>query len=454
MLKIRRVCPSLLLALLIPIAAYSQVPAGSWRPLPNAPFAEGRHDDVFFVNASLGWIANTAGEIFKTTDGGESWIRQLHDETDLGYRVFFRSIGFANEQVGWAGNLGFTNNPNTEHVLFETRDGGTSWTDITERIAGPRPAGICGLWVVSEQTIYGVGRWNGPPTFIKSVDGGLSWTSVDLRPVVTGLVDVYFFNEDIGLIVGGNGVGSSLEEQNASRTVILYTADGGATWEPRYTSETLGKWGWKFSFPTPETGYVATQGPTFDGIILKTTDGGSHWEEKVVGDSLGFSGIGFATAQRGWVGSLATHETTDGGETWHEVSDVGERINRFRMLGDTLGYAVGRQVYKYTASTATNRASPSEVPPAFRLEQNYPNPFNPSTTIAYTLLARANVKITVQDLLGRRIATLVDERQAPGVHRAHWDGTDERGVSQPSTVYFYRLAAGAFVQTKKMVLLR
>ena len=453
--QVRRLLPVFLLLILLPVVALAlaQATDGTWQTLTDAPEAPFRHDDAAFVTPSLGWVINTEGEIHKTTDGGATWTRQLDDEADLGYRVFFRSIGMATAQVGWAGNLGFTNRPVAEHALFETRDGGTTWTDITGRIEGPRPGGICGLWVVSAQVAYGVGRWNGPPIFLKTTDGGLRWTATDLRPLATGLVDVIFFDENTGLVIGGDGVGSSSEAQQASRTVILRTTDGGETWQRQYHGETPGKWGWKFSFPTPDIGYAATQGPTPDGVVLKTTNGGLTWTRQTVGVNTGFSGIGFATARHGWVAGATPFETTDGGETWRAASSVGENINRFRMLSDTLGYAVGRRVYKFTASRQVHRAAPPEAPAA-RLASGYPNPFREATTIGYTLPRHTRVVLTVHDVLGRRVATLVDRPQAPGSYRAGWDGTDAGGARQPAGVYLYRLAAGATVQTRRLVLLR
>jgi photosystem II stability/assembly factor-like uncharacterized protein len=333
-----------MLALFVNIAAHGQTNTGSWRALPNAPVVpeNGRFDDVFFINPTTGWITNVGeGKIYQTADGGQSWVEQLDAQRAFGYHVGFRCVGFANEQAGWTGNLNFHNNPIPRRSLFETRDGGKTWTNISNRITGPDPAGVCGLWVVNEQIIYGAGRWNGPPIFIKSIDGGNSWTSMDLRPMATGLVDVFFFNADSGLIVGGKGVGSSLDEQRASKAIILFTTDEGSTWKTVYESTTAGKWCWKISFPTRNIGYVATQGPTGDGIVLKTIDGGLTWEEKFVGAGLGFSGIGFATSTKGWVGAFGTYETSDGGNTWQEVANVGRLINRFRILSDTLGYAVG-----------------------------------------------------------------------------------------------------------------
>jgi len=95
-----------------------------------------------------------------------------------------------------------------------------------------------------------------------------------------------------------------------------------------------------------------------------------------------------------------------------------------------------------------------EVVSEYKLEQNYPNPFNPSTTIQYSiptdkehLLSSTNVTLKIYDILGREIATLVDEQQKPGIYSVKWDA-----VNNPSGIYFYRLVVGNFSQTKKMIL--
>lgn len=88
------------------------------------------------------------------------------------------------------------------------------------------------------------------------------------------------------------------------------------------------------------------------------------------------------------------------------------------------------------------------------LHPNHPNPFNPSTTILYELPRASQVEVTVFDLLGKRIRTLVQDRQPAGQHRLLWDGRDDSGANMPSGVYLYRLNAGAFVQTRKMLLVQ
>ncbi len=314
----------------------------SWSALEASPAAsDGRHDDVFFLDEALGWVVNGRGEIHRTEDGGETWSLVHRDD-----EVLFRAVGFASAELGWAGNLNLTSSPRPGVALFQTTDGGDTWRNVTERIDGPEPVGLCGIWVVDEERVYAVGRWNGPAVFLRTEDGGESWTSSSLAPRMTGAVDVHFFDRDRGLVVGGRGVGPSKEEQDASRTVILATEDGGRSWEERYVSDLEGTWAWKISFPEPDVGYVAVQGPAPEGRVLKTEDGGRSWRALTVADSVGFSGIGFATTERGWVTGGKDYRTTDGGETWEEVV-VGERINRFRFLRPDLGFAAGRRVYVY-----------------------------------------------------------------------------------------------------------
>ena len=93
------------------------------------------------------------------------------------------------------------------------------------------------------------------------------------------------------------------------------------------------------------------------------------------------------------------------------------------------------------------------LPQGFALGQNYPNPFNPSTVIPYQLRTAAHVRIDVFNVLGQRVATLVDGAQAAGFHSVRWDATDRFGRSVAAGVYLYRLLVdGAVQQSKRMVL--
>jgi hypothetical protein len=85
----------------------------------------------------------------------------------------------------------------------------------------------------------------------------------------------------------------------------------------------------------------------------------------------------------------------------------------------------------------------------FELEQNYPNPFNPSTVIRYQTAEKSNVTLTVYNSIGREISTLLNEVKPKGTFTIEFDGSN-----LPSGIYYFRLQAGTFTDTKKMVLLR
>jgi hypothetical protein len=94
------------------------------------------------------------------------------------------------------------------------------------------------------------------------------------------------------------------------------------------------------------------------------------------------------------------------------------------------------------------------LPYEFELSQNYPNPFNPETKIEYDLTKSAQVNLTIYNLLGQKVKTLVDERQAIGSYKVSWDGKNEQGKILSSGIYFYRLEVNGVPQTKRMVLLK
>jgi len=94
------------------------------------------------------------------------------------------------------------------------------------------------------------------------------------------------------------------------------------------------------------------------------------------------------------------------------------------------------------------------LPHEFVLGQNYPNPFNPVTTIEYRVPSRAQVSIEILNVLGQNIRTLVNETKSAGSYRIEWNGTDDEGRPVSTGAYLYRLTAGEFVQTRKMLLVK
>ena len=418
------------LATLLSASAFAQQ-APEWELLPDSPFHGYRSEDVFFVDAEYGWAVNGSGEVHRTTDSGDTWT---HTDTLPGYA---RSTGFANRNKGWVGLL-FSSN-----ILFETMDGGLTFTDITSRIQPTVGGGICGMWVVDEQIAYGVGQYSGPAYLIKTTDGGQTWTSTDLSAYADTAVDVMFFDVDHGFIAAG-GSGS---------VRVLETTDGGATWSIRHTSSVTGVWGWKLTFPTENVGYVSAEygGSTSDGLVLKTTDGGQTWTEITIPNGGSLQGVGFLTPDIGWAsGRGTTSVTTDGGQTWQQIALDGD-INRFRFLGDSLGFAAGHQIYRLGPLVVS-----TEEPLAASvsgLESIAPNPSSGPVTITYRLARPGLATIAVYDLLGRTVARIDQGVRPAGRHVVMWEPSVEGWIPAAGT-YIVRLQTEQGVSARLITLAR
>jgi len=143
----------------------------------------------------------------------------------------------------------------------------------------------------------------------------------------------------------------------------------------------------------------------------------------------------------------ATPDTTvfDGGWRW----DTGYfyKVAAIDIHGNESAYALLRP------DNVTD-VDQHETPRVDYLSQNFPNPFNPTTGIEFGLSARMAVTLRIYDAAGRLVRTLVDETMPAGKHVKMWDGRTSAGAEAASGIYFYRLEAGTFWQTKKMVLLR
>jgi Secretion system C-terminal sorting domain len=122
--------------------------------------------------------------------------------------------------------------------------------------------------------------------------------------------------------------------------------------------------------------------------------------------------------------------------------------NEVGLLTPAAGRGSGTSAQASGTSSATEDAT-AKLPTEFGLSQNYPNPFNPSTTIKYQLPKASDVKIVLYDILGRSVATLVSERKAAGFYQVNFNAS-----TLASGTYLYRIQAGEFVQTKKMVLVK
>ena len=152
--------------------------------------------------------------------------------------------------------------------------------------------------------------------------------------------------------------------------------------------------------------------------------------------------------------SPGVYACTVHGDKW---SDVGRGLPEWTVsslyVNDSTIYA-GMERGGIWASpigevTGINSSVTASTPSSFELQQNYPNPFNPTTTIAFNVPRLCHVKLVVYDVLGRKVETLVNAEMGPSQYSVPFDASN-----LASGVYFYRLNAGDFVETKKMVVIK
>ena len=433
-----------------------------WHPT-NAPNAGSRYDDIWFISPEVGWAVNSDGLILHTEDSGVTWTQQFRTPVVGTRAVYLRCISFGDNQKGWVGTL-------TENYrMFQTDNGGNNWKFVTN-LPDNAPLAICGLYAVNESVVYASGsnypykRY--PARVMKTTDGGKTWTAMEMGEQASNLIDIFFFDENHGFVVGGY---SDKEDPDPEKNVpdysdvvpvVLYTEDGGNTWVNRVANLTFepGEWGWKIYFVNQNVGYVSLE--SFNrGAVLKTTDGGQTWIRLPIDDPQGnanLEGVGFITEDRGWVGGWGsadftagyTSGTIDGGITWVDANQVGRFINRFRFLGDpvTVGYACGRTVYKYNP----------EGDPVVTLPRLTDGALTPTDQILKTLSLQRFENTAEFDIVlpegtkhawlhiwnrfGAEVRLLLNEANpTPGARTLIWDGLDDSGQVVPTGIYIFRV---------------
>ncbi len=134
----------------------------------------------------------------------------------------------------------------------------------------------------------------------------------------------------------------------------------------------------------------------------------------------------------------------------------GDGFNEWAVTATSWGDSLEGRIFIYPGGITITSIDddPLNILKDFRLEQNYPNPFNPETSISYSVPVPSKVELMVYNLLGQEVVTLVSGQQPAGKHTVIWDGRNSSGRSVASGVYLYRLKAGDFVQTRKMLFVR
>ncbi len=232
-----------------------------------------------------------------------------------------------------------------------------------------------------------------------------------------------------------------------------------------------------------------------DGNILKTTNGGDTWVSRNIITGQGINDIYFTDSNHGWVvGYQFIAKTTNGGINW-STTPITFLAGKCSMIDELKGWIIGAEgemmytldggnhwnlSYQITNNnlrdlffvgddgwivggwgtilhttnggvTFIEEEKNSTQPKEFLLQQNYPNPFNPSTSIQYAISSTQFVTLKVYDLLGREVATLVNEEKPAGSYNVEFTINN---LQLSTGIYFYRLQAGNYVETKKMILLK
>jgi photosystem II stability/assembly factor-like uncharacterized protein len=367
------------------------------------------------------WVAvGDAGTILRSSDGGFQWTSVSSPVTDA-----LRAIGLhgnAGLAVGIAGRV------------LRTTDGGLNWTEET------RP---------TTRALYSVAVGNGfaiatgeEGTILVSPDTGLTWT-----PHGAGTASVLFgvsIFDSTAVGVGGQGA-------------IVMSPGAGSGWGLTVLGGQL-TFFYGTSFASRTTGWAVGTSNTIGSLIIKSTNSGFVWSAQTAPTTDQLFGVSFATPDSGWAvgGNGTILQTSDGGTNWViDTSGTTQVLNAVSFADSRTGVAVGnagtilRTISGGVTSVGGGIHFTPPLPNAIVLEQNYPNPFNPETDIRFTIPEHAIVTLTVVDVLGRVVATLLDGPLAPGSHFAHWDAKGTAGG-----VYFYRLQANNRAETKKLVLLR
>ncbi len=402
-----------------------------------------------------------------SSDGGESW-------TDRNPAGRFHSVnGLAIDSAGIMYTAAdFYAYP--EPAVYRSADNGKTWTRIyynaksiyMSDFAIARTGDM--FYAAGDLSIEG--EYGG---IYRSIDHGLSWERVvGSEPVfsLSTMIDGSLFAcHDDGVDKYNEstrtwdfmGMELAISVADKSNGIIFTGANSSDGIMYRYV-EINGKWiGEQCINGLPVTPIISllidSQGDVIAGTneygIYRTTDNGDHWQATSL--SIGQVSVLYLMSNGDLYSGVnyeGVYRSFDNGITWINISE-GLPVDKFRCfaLDNDSNLVVGTEengVYKCLLPVAV-ASNVNNLPANIFLEQNYPNPFNPKTTIQFTIPKSQFVSMEVYNLLGQKVATLKDEYLNAGMHTVEWNAT---GLA--SGVYLYRLQAGNYTETKKLILLR
>jgi ligand-binding sensor domain-containing protein len=315
----------------------------------------------------------------------------------------------------------------TSEGLYFSSDNGTDWIDKSVGMPNRRFEDL----IIIDSSIYAGTFGNG---LYKSSNNGNSWTKISYSLPSQTVYKLAKLNE---YLLCGTSSG------------IYKTSDDGTSWELFFSIK-------------PEAIFVTSDddiyvGTTYDGAFL-SRDKGQTW--------ISLTGYGLLAGMVNTFGEdlvgniyagtymVGVYVTLDDGNTWSKLNDGLPYLDIHAFLSSLDGYmyagTIGGGLYRSIDPISSIKSGENNFNlESFTLSQNYPNPFNPSTVISYQLPVIGFVTLKVYNILGREIATLVNEEKPAGEYKVEFNGNN-----LPSGIYFYQLKAGSFAEIRKMVLLK
>ena len=364
--------------------------------------------DIIFVGSDEG--------IFKSNDLGENWIFVGLPDLDIS------SLAVNSGDDIFAGT-------SYDGKIYISTDNGENWEHI-----GPYIGPLISSITINKDDVIFVGTFGmGEGGVFRSTDNGNSW-----QPVISGLdVLCIAINSNDDLFAG-------------TRNSIKRSTDNGNTWIDI-----------NYIFPSSGIGDIAinSNDVIFAGTmsgVFRSTDDGNNWigvnnglsDSSIVDLVINSNDLIFAGIT--WTGVFFS---SDNGDNWQEINagltDYGVTTFTLDSSGFIYVGTISHGIFRSVNSTITEIKNTESMNYPFYLIQNYPNPFNPTTIIKYQIPELRNVRLTVYDVLGREVQTLVNEEKQAGNYEVEFDGT-----GLPSGVYFYKIESGNFSDTKKIVLLK
>ncbi|AFH50099.1 Hypothetical protein IALB_2396 [Ignavibacterium album JCM 16511] len=411
-------------------------------------------------NSNVIYVGCSNGRVQVTTDGGSSWnLRTSGLPTLYATRIATDPNNPATAFVTFSGY-------SSGNKIFRTTNYGVNWTNISGNLPNipvncvlVNPGDVNNLFVGTDLGVF------------TTTNGGNSWTQDNGSMGNVPVFDLDYRSSDNKIFAATHG-----------RSMFVATLSGGGGTQTAQLIYDDGTPTSGYYWPNNNQGSANRMTPTLSNAQLinmqiyfvSIVQGNATYKPIVMSSNSGTPGNDlinhpFKTAASvpGWDNTdLTSYNITVNNEFFIGLKYNGtdrptfgyDPTNNGRAWDyDGISWSAWNETYFFRATiqTTTSVAEITNIiPDKFEVSQNYPNPFNPSTKFRYALPEGRNVKIIVYDIQGRQVAELVNNYQAPGTYEVTWNGKNDNGEIVSSGVYFYKIEAGNYSVSKKMIMLK